>query len=83
MRKFITITLGQILEEFYKEIEPIVKRDKREIVPLSRSTVLRLLKNEILDLPEGRRTIGNWRSYTRQEAEEIKKKLKIAYNFDK
>lgn len=70
MRYFPYITVGRILVEL-----------KDEGLPLTRVTFYR--KEKILGLPKPQKTSGKlrWRVYTREQADEVKKRLKKEYNF--
>jgi hypothetical protein len=68
-QKFSFITVGQIVKELQAE----------GVYKFARSTFYRLEKNEKLHFPQPNRTIGNWRSYSREAAEEIKRIIKQAY----
>lgn len=70
MRLFPYITVGRILQEL-----------ESEGLPLSRLTFIRL--EERLNLPKARRTSGklNWRVYSREQADEVKERIKQEYNF--
>lgn len=72
MRVFQYIMVGQILEEL-----------KNEGLPLTRVTFYRLetrMKKRGFKFPEAHRTIGNWRTYTREQADTIKEMIKKNYN---
>jgi predicted DNA-binding transcriptional regulator AlpA len=85
MRKLNSNTVGKILEELNKELrEKFLKdnpgTDEDEVPGISRATFYRLEKR--LKFPVTRTSSGNkgWRTYTREEMEEIKKKIKKEYN---
>lgn len=67
-QKFSFITVGQIVKELQAE----------GVYKFARSTFYRLEK-KIENFPKPNRTIGNWRSYSRDSAEEIKRIIKQAY----
>ena len=70
MRKFSYITVGKILEELEQE----------GLETFNRIAFYRLEKR--LNFPISRRTTGHhrWRQYTRDQANEIKFKIKQEYN---
>lgn len=69
MRSFPYITVGKILNEL-----------KEEGFPLARVTFYRL--EESLDLPRPRKETGvlKWRVYSREQAEEVKRRIRAEYN---
>lgn len=71
MREFSYITVGRILQEL-----------REEGLPLTRVTFVRL--EDRLELPKARRTSGKlqWRVYSREEADQVKNRIKTEYNFD-
>lgn len=83
MRAFPYITIGKVLEELNEEIYQVnlnsFSKEVAESLPkISRVAFYR--KEKKLDLPTGRKSIGGWRVYTRDEAEEIKKRIKEDLN---
>ena len=69
-RSFPYITVGKILDEL-----------KAEGFPITRVTFYRLEKR--LNLPVAKKTSGKlqWRVYTKEQANEAKKRIKKEYNF--
>ena len=74
MRSFNFLTLGVVLNELNAEIQE--SQDGKG--KISRPTFYRLEYK--LNLPRGRKTAGGWRTYTREQIEEIKKRIKENYN---
>lgn len=67
MREFPYLMVGKILEELASEG-----------INLTRVTFYRLEKR--MKFPTVHRTVGGWRTYTRKEADQIKKMIKQNYN---
>jgi hypothetical protein len=91
MRNFSYITVGKILDELWEEkktsgaseadlwkIKPDGKKVKK--YPVTRVTFYRL--EERLGLPKGQKTNGKlqWRVYSRDEADQVKQRIKGEYN---
>jgi hypothetical protein len=67
MRSFPYITVGKILKEL-----------REDGLPLTRVTFGRL--EDRLNLNLGKRTSGGWRVYSREQADEVKSRIKKEYN---
>lgn len=73
MRKFSVITIGRILEELRAG-----ENGYAPLPTLRRQTLYRLEKSLGLYDPN-RRTIGKWRIYTPEEAEDLKAEVRRNY----
>lgn len=74
MRSFPYITIGVVLEELNEELRYNQEKRGKKPNKVSRPTLYRAsLRLKIL--PTGR-TTGNWRTFTRDRAEELKRKIK-------
>ena len=90
MRSFSYITVGKILSELREEVKHKLPEDRlwevdkkgkrKKKYPITRITFYRLEKK--LQFPQWNTHEKNqWRTYSRQEAEIIKKKIKDKYKF--